>query len=162
MIAANSITLIEQSGSGVVNGGSVSALSADTANYYTVQMTEFCSNDNGGTQCPNTYTSKVRLTGFKNPATSASPTKSWKIIISTSGGAQIDQVITGIFATPTIALGPLQSVAITRSSNIVGDIPTFSVSFKLSNALADSKGYIYIGLPAGFLYFKTATSTCTI
>lgn len=88
----------DKSGSGLIN--IVTTLSGPVSNYNTFTLGEWCSDDNGGTSCPTTFTSSVELTGFKNPPNARFPTNSIKIEIYTSAGDKIDAVSSNFYTIP--------------------------------------------------------------
>jgi hypothetical protein len=67
-------------------------LAGPTSSYNTFTLKEWCSDDNGGVSCPTTFTSKVQISGLKNPPNARLPSLSIKIEIYTSGGDKIDAV----------------------------------------------------------------------
>ena len=93
------------SGSGSVQ--ILTNLAGPTSSYNTFTLKEWCSDDNGGTSCPPTYTSTVKIAGLKNPLNARFPTLSIMIQITTSAGAKIDAVTTSFFTTPQCNYGAL-------------------------------------------------------
>lgn len=71
-------------------------------------------------QCLASFTSKIKITGFKNPANARFPSYSIIIEIYTSAGDKIDSVSSDLYTLPNCNYGAMQSVDIARSSSIVG------------------------------------------
>lgn len=98
LIGSTTFTVTDKSGSGTVS--IVSTLSGPTSNFNIFTVKEWCSNDNGGISCPTTFTSKIDITGLKNPANAYFPSNSIKIEIYTSAGDKIDSVSTNFYTIP--------------------------------------------------------------
>jgi len=47
----------------------------------------------------------------------------------TSDGYMVDRIKTGLLITPYVREGPLQSMAVTRTNDIVGQNPTYEIEF---------------------------------
>lgn len=61
---------------------------------------------------------------------------------------------TDVFATPYVDYGPLSSVSLSKTPDIVDTVTTFTLKFTTgtNGALPNGAGYIYIQFPAGFTY----------
>ncbi|CDW89223.1 UNKNOWN [Stylonychia lemnae] len=150
--------------SGIGSVGIVTTLAGPTSNYNTFTLKEWCSDDNGGLSCPNTFTSKVQISGMKNPANARFPTNSIKIEIYTSAGDKIDAVSTDIYTIPMCNYGAMQGVLIARTVNTVGLATTYTFTFQTnSNGDLGTTGFVNILFPVAFLFDKTSpTPTCTV
>jgi hypothetical protein len=157
-----------------VNPASVIAVKAGLATgvtpYLTFSVTEWCSDENSGKDCPASYTSTIEVTkGFKNPANARFPTNSIKIEVYTAtGDFKVDAVSASLLTIPSCNYGTLQSVQVSRSSNLVGQPTTATFTFKTAAGtpgdLPTSQGFVNILFPAGFLYVRSSvtTPTCTV
>lgn len=139
-------------------------LAGPASNLNTFTLKEWCSDDNGGTFCPPTYTSTVKITGLKNPVNARFPTLSIIIQIYTSAGAKIDAISTGFFTTPQCNYGALQSVLVSRTVHTVGQATSYTFKFQTnSNGDLGTQGNIAIQFPASYVFdMASGTPTCTV
>lgn len=152
----------DNSGSGTVS--ILTTLAGPSSGYITFTLKEWCSDDNGGTSCPPTYSSSVIINGLKNPANARFPTNSIIIQIYTSAGDKIDAVSTSFFTTPQCNYGALHSVLITRTVNTVGQATSYTFKFQTnSNGDLGTQGNVTIQFPASFLFdLSSGSPTCSV
>jgi len=101
----------------------------------------------------------MRITGLKNPSNTLPPSNSFQIFVDTSGNFKIDSKETSLYATPSIQAGPLTSVTITRSTNVVGADTTYTIKFTTSNSITQANGvFLTFTSPSGLLYTGTTVS----
>jgi hypothetical protein len=101
-----------------------SSTPTSNSTYYIFEFTEWCSS---GSSCPaGSENIKFRATGFKNPS-SPKPTSDSIMILVNSGSLKVDSVESGLIATPSIQAGPLTDVTVTRDTNVVGGVTTYTI-----------------------------------
>ena len=70
---------------------------------------------------------------YEDPSTTVVATDSIYIQTFTAASKIIDAITIGIVMTPYVSYGPLNSLTISRTNNIVGQSPTYTFSFQVSS-----------------------------
>jgi hypothetical protein len=106
------------------------------------------------------------MSGFKNPSTSVVSSTSIIISVITSASYIVDEISLGVITIPYVRNGPLSSLAIVRTNDVVGQVPIYTFTFTTDSSTGDltssSTAIVLVAFPVGFIYNKTTTTSCSI